>query len=428
VRRLGLLCVFAVLLLPAGSGDRLLPLRQAPPATNPLTGIVYQTGAYRLAQVDAATFDAMRTSDPVPRGSGGIWTRSPDGATLALGTGRAGAYETTALQLADPATLQLVGKPIVLPGLVRTAVWPAPRALWVVVESIGKSYLVDVDPMVGRIVAKRRLDGPVVSSARYAGGLVLLLGVDEKIAPTRLAVIHPDGLVRTVPLARIRAGTFWTIRERIGHERQPGLAVDDSGSMAYVVDASWLVATVDLRTLHVAYHTPPRALLSRMGSWLTPPAQAKGLNGPVREAQWLGDGLIAVWGSNQTAVKTKSGAVYSGTPAGVFALDTRSWKVRTLDAGANYAVVGDGMLLTSGGTWSSTGKHSSNGIGAYGPDGMQHWRLGLGADRWISGIYGSRVVLGRSGNRYDVLDLQTGSIVRADLAAPFPQLLLGEGS
>jgi hypothetical protein len=429
MRRLGLLAALAVLVLPGGrSSDRLLPLHQAPPATSSLTGIVYEPGGlYRLAQVDPATLGVGRTSDAIPQGYG--WARSPDGTQLALGTGVRGSYETTALQLVDSTTLALVGKPVVFPGLVRAAVWPASGALYAVVETMGRSSLQTVDPETRKIVAQRRIGGQFLSHARFDRGLVLLLGVEGKIAPARLAVVDPDGLVRVVRIPRIDAGSFWRHDANgIGETRTPGLAVDDAGRVAYVIDAGGRIAAVDLRTLKVTYHRPARALLARVGSWLTPTAEAKGMNGPVRTAQWLGDGLIAVSGSNQTAVRKKGLTEYAGSPAGVWVLDTRSWSVRMIDAQGNAAVVGEGFLLTTGGRWSSTGANSSRGVAAFGPDGALRWVLGERSNNWISTVYGSLVVLGKQSNLHDVVDAQSGKVIRPDVAAPVPTLLLGQGS
>jgi hypothetical protein len=83
---------------------------------------------------------------------------------------------------------------------------------------------------------------------------------------------------------------------------QPGLAVDPDGRRAFVVGAGDPLAVVDLRTLEVAWHrTEPRpGLLGRLADWLLPAAEAKSVHGPVRMAAWLGDGLMAVWGQDET--------------------------------------------------------------------------------------------------------------------------------
>ena len=430
--RFGLVAALALMLLPFGGVTSTpLPLAALPPATAPLTGLVYGSASYRLVQVDPATLAPTRTSVPLWYGSG--WVRSPDGKLLALGTGRSGTYETTALQLADPSTLGLVGEPIRFPGVVRAALWSAPLGLYAVVESGGNARLDFVDINARSVTVGEKLGGRVDSYARFAHGLVLVLQQDRKLAPARVAVVYPDGLVRTVPLPRIRAGQ---VSSSVGHDliaqmRRPGVAVDDAGSTAYVIDASGLVAAIDLRTLGVTYHRPLRTLLSRIDSWLTPPVEAKGMNGPTRNAQWLGDGLIAVWGANQSDVRKKGVRVVSASPAGLTVLDTHTWRVRTIDERVDNAVIGDGILLTTGARWNSatSDTRTGSGVAAYGADGSLRWRVGDGTAPWISTLYGSVAVVGKpTGKLYDVLDVKTGKILRGSVKGPFPFLLLGEGS
>ena len=433
MRRIGLLGTLTLLLLPfGGTATRPLPLSALPPATAPLTGLVYGTGSYRLVQVDPATLAPTRTSVPLWYGSG--WVRSPDGKLLALGTGRSGSYETTALQLADPSTLELLGKPITFPGVVRAALWSAPLGLYAVVESAGSARLDFVDVNARTVTVGEKLGGRVDSYARFARGLVLVLQQDRKLAAARVAVVYPDGLVRTVRLPQIRAGQVWSrvAHDSIAQMRRPGVAVDDAGSTAYVIDASGLVAAIDLRTLDVSYHRPLRTVLSRIDSWLTPPAEAKGMNGPSRTAQWLGDGLIAVWGATQTDVRKHGVRVTSASPAGLSVLDTHTWRMRTIDARVDNAVIGDGVVLTTGARWSSatsSGIRTGSGVAAFGADGSLRWRVGDGTAPYLSTLYGSLAVIGKpSGRLYDVLDVQTGKVLRDSVKGPFPFLLLGEGS
>jgi hypothetical protein len=82
---------------------------------------------------------------------------------------------------------------------------------------------------------------------------------DSGIAAARLLTVGPDADVRSVSLARIRAGTRWnrSTSTPIGTVREPGLAVDAAGAAAYVVDAGGLVARIDLRDLSVTYHLGP---------------------------------------------------------------------------------------------------------------------------------------------------------------------------
>ena len=115
--------------------------------------------------------------------------------------------------------------------------------------------------------------------------------------------------------------------------------------MAYVVDPSGLVASVDLDTLGVAYHQlGSGSLLTRIANWLTPAAEAKEANGSQLSAQWLGKGLMAVAGVQETA--TAQADTYR--PMGLQILGTRSWSVRMLDPRADTFMVANGALLVTG--------------------------------------------------------------------------------
>jgi hypothetical protein len=433
MRRIGILGVFAVLLLPFGGAvTRPMPLAAPAPATDPLTGLVYGNGAYRLVHVDPLTLAPTRASAPLSYGYG--WVRSPDGKQLALGTGAPGSYETTAVQFADPAKLEASGNPVALPGTFRVGLWSVPKTLFAVTESAGLARLETVDVESREVVAGQWVGGSVASYARFTNGLVLLLQRNMKLSPARVAIVYPDGAIETASVARIRVGTVWDRSGRgpFATTRQPGIAVDEAGSTAYVIDPGGLVASVDLETLSVRYHRPPRTLLSRLDGWMTPVAEAKGMNGPVLSARWLGDDLIAVWGTNQSDVRKNGTRVASGVPAGLSVVDVRNWTVRRLDPRADQAAVSDGVLLATGAGWSSAapGSRKGEGVAAFGPDGVLRWRLADGSAPWIASVYGGLAAVSRPGanNLYDVVDVQSGRVVRASIKGPFPQLLLGSGS
>lgn len=46
----------------------------------------------------------------------------------------------------------------------------------------------------------------------------------------------------------------------------------------------------------------------RSAPWLVPPAEAKLVSGPIRSACWLGDGLLAVWGSEARVAADPAGS------------------------------------------------------------------------------------------------------------------------
>jgi hypothetical protein len=136
----------------------------------------------------------------------------------------------------------------------------------------------------------------------------------------------------------------------ISNDRFPALAVDRANDHAFVIDPDGTVATVALGSLAVSSHVPraSTSLFARFDRWLQPAAQAKGDNGPWRQAQWLGNGLLAVSGSNWRASGQMRGNVISETlsdrPAGLEIIDTRTWHVHTLDPNADSFTVANGLL------------------------------------------------------------------------------------
>jgi hypothetical protein len=212
-----------------------------------------------------------------------------------------------------------------------------------------------VDPLARRVVTQRTLPGQLLASGRLPDGLVLLLGPPDGIGPAQLALVDAGGRLRTVGLLGIAAGfqqppDYNTIGAS-SRRAQPGLAVDPTGRRAVVVAADARVAEVDLRTLAVGWHRLQRraGLVRRLAGWLLPAAEAKSVHGPVRLAAWLGGGLLAVWGFDETQpVMHGSTVAQWRRPAGLQVVDTRTWSATTIDPHASGAVLAAGRLLTFG--------------------------------------------------------------------------------
>jgi hypothetical protein len=184
----------------------------------------------------------------------------------------------------------------------------------------------------------------------------------------------------------------------------PGLAIDRDGRRAFVV-APGLVAEVDLRTLAVSYHSlrPARSLLGRVRRWLDPEAQAKDVSGPVRSAQWLGDGRLAVTGADEDGRRVRA--------AGLALVDTRGWSARTIDPSASDVRVADGLLLAGGGTL---------GLAAYAFDGSEAFHLFAGRQAWVSQVHAGRAYVGVGGeDAVRVVDLATGREIGRRSAPPW---------
>jgi len=242
---------------------------------------------------------------------------------------------------------------------------------------------------------------------------VLLIEAAQGIGPARLAVAGENGDLRTVLLGQIVAGS----REEDTQEgtpryqmEMPGLAVDPSGR-AFVVPAGPLVAEVNIATLAVSYHELSRSipLLSRLHNWLDPVAQAKAPpEGPIREAGWLGQGLIASTGWNGLK------------PAGLSLIDVEQKTVRRLDEEAARFSFEKGILLAYG------DYSASDGIRAYDLDGERRWNAlegePIGAVQTLRGRAYVEVARGGTSS-VAVIDLRSGSEVRR-VAAKWPEFLV----
>jgi hypothetical protein len=202
----------------------------------------------------------------------------------------------------------------------------------------GQTTILAVDPGRGRVV--RRVDLPLSLWTRgvFDGGVAVLLAPFRSFGPARVAVVDVDGGVRTATIDRISIGTVFESSESDpeGETRGAGFAVDPEGERAFVVAPNLLTAEVDLRTLDVQYHGPTRE-------------PSKLVRGPTRVAAWLGDGRIAVSGSDQEVVGTGKDRRPSSTPFGLHVVDTRTWTYRDLDPTANWFWRGDGVLLVQRG-------------------------------------------------------------------------------
>lgn len=326
------------------------------------------------------------------------WSRSPDGLSLALS-----AQDYSPIRIVDLANMRLArrvrvpsdrvtrGRDVVLHGrYAHELAWVSPRRLLALVSSCctAGTWAMVFDPESGRVLAEGAVPGAVRAAARLPDGLVLVLG-RERMGPARIAVVGPDGRVRTAALPRTRVG------RRAAARRIPGLAVDPDARRAYVVGADEPVADVDLRTLHVAYHAlaPARRLQAR----------AKNVRGPYRRATWLGDGVVAVTGDDARGGRFE--------PAGVYVVDTRSWQRRMLAPEAWWFAVSGRSLVVP----------LETALAVYGPDGVERLRV-PGRFGWVEAA-GGRAYAWQEGGTVLVVDLGTGAT--STVAVDRPLTLLG---
>jgi hypothetical protein len=428
----GALAAGALALGPVQAGPtRQLALRAPQKLTvGPLLGFVWgrdPNNGVRLARIDPRTLR--------PTGSKSLrlpfadaWAVAPGGRTLALAVHRNPVNDPNSLKLVTLPSLRWRPGSVRLGGDVSGLSWASPHQ---VVALVGKFLccpsplrVVVVSLKSRRIVRQQRISGTVLHIARSARGLVLLTGPTDAIGPASLIVADARG-ARATRLPSIRAGEV-PGGAGISEWRLPGLAVDPAGARAYVADPDGQVAEIDLRTLVVSYHEPTaqRSLLARLDGWLQPTASAKGDSGPVRQAQWIGNGFVLVSGSNLDDSENQ----LASDPAGLELIDTRSWTAHVLAPDADSSTVANGVLLVTGSRWRGNVNPTGMGLEAYGPDATRLFALFPGLDVWVDHVARGRAYIAVYGSKRErVVDLRSGRVI-GTTTAEAPGLLLGRGS
>lgn len=416
--RAGAVLVLTVLLA-AGlgcSGDEGHVVASGHPTGSPVLVMMEHPGGSRLEWLDPATLE------PVRRGSvqlpGDAWSPvfGPAGWRVALG-GRG----NQGIRIVDVTRAKVVGR------VARTSVelslvplaWPVEHRLlaleftWMQGPAVPHvNDLLVLDPIASRVVARRPLRGWVIGHARVGRRIALLLQPASGIGPARLTVVTPDGEVGTVVLHSVAAGSDEDGGEMSRPQmRIPALAVDSGAQRAFVVSGGSQLVEVDLATLDVSVHdlSTPASLFSRLRNWLEPAAEAKAPPiGPVREARWLGRGLIASTGWDGLE------------PAGLSLIDVERNAVRTVDDQAARFSFDDGMLLAYG------DYSSSDGIRAYSLGGRLVWEAlegePIGEVRALGGRAYVQLARGSSPS-LAVLDVRSGTELRR-VASRFPEFLI----
>ena len=370
-------------------------------------------------------------------GYAGVWAFAPDGQTVAIAVHPTDQRVTndTLRFFTAVGGLRRAARPVPLGGVAGAVIWPKPNRVVAYVNDCCSSAasVLAIDPVTGRVVARTRIGGFVMHVAHSADSLVLLVADTNRIGPSRIVIVDRDGVSRTAPLDDIVAGSTWPedrTSDPIGTRRIPGLAVDENGHRAFVVTGSGLVAEVDLASLVVSVHHlfESRTFLDLIAGWLTPAAEAKGMNGPALTARWLGDGLLGVAGTDETAAMTDGKFTASARPLGLLIVDTHDWTSRMLDPGADSFFVADGLLLVTGSAWSSDKPQTGMGVAAYGSDRKPRFQLLTGRAAWVGFVYRARAYVSvAEESALRVVDLASGRIVGARRSdAPWP--LLGDAA
>jgi hypothetical protein len=430
---LGVAALAVVLLVPGREAARPLVLHGPDRQTKELVGLVFADDGARLSQLDESTLEPFG-----PRsariGFAGTWAlERPDGHLAAIATTLFANDSKQVVRFVNLSSRRLVRRTIQLDGYAWALLWARPDRLVAVVASTccdGRAAVETFDTGSRKLVSRRELDGDIGTLARSPDGLVVLETPRNAIGPARLDAIGADGSLRSVALDRVVAGATWpqdSSGDPLGTQREAALAVDPDGYRAYVVQPDGPAAEIALGTLAVSYHdlSAPRSLLRRFSAWFTPAAAAKGMNGPRRTAAWLGDGLLAVTGSDEHSVRKNDSSIEMGyDPAGLAILDTRDWSIQRLDPGADTVTVADGVLLATGRRL-APGQDTPTGMGlaAYGADRSLRFRLFQGASSWVVRTLGGRAYVenGIGQESIAVVDLGSGAVLQqrpGPLAAP----------
>lgn len=325
------------------------------------------------------------------------WARSPDGARLAVASGR-----VRGIRVVDLRGWRVVRDLPLRRTLVALA-WPRADRLLVVVagrccpEPL-RALAIDVE--TGRVVARVSLGRSArLGAVRTPDGLALLLGPPSGVGAARLVVFDASGRTRSARLEGIEAGAV-TVRQRspssvpLTRYRTPGLAVDPAGRRALVAGSARL-ALVDLRTLAV------RTAALRVRAL----ADGGFSSGTFRRAVWLRGGLVAVTGSTDWVTGRGDRRRPHSAPAGLLLVDARTLAARRVDSSTRTVKLAGRLVLATGET----------GLTVYGLDGRRRYRALRGVQLGELPAAAGHAYLGAADSykRHLVLvvDLRTGRVL-----------------
>jgi hypothetical protein len=336
----------------------------------------------------------------------GPWAWSGNHSRIALSR-----YDWPRLRIVDVSRMRLVGdvrlRHLGTAGGVDGLTWVGPDRLLALVHGgmTGVSFVL-VDAQKLAVVREVNVPGSQWGVERWRDGLAALLGPAKGIGAVRVAVAGADGRVRTTILPGVSVGSRTITKGADPRVRSviPGFASDPKGTQAVAVTAGNRAVSVDLGSMAVTAH----ALTPR-----TTQSVQKSMEGPQRYASWIGDGLLAVSGTDWSM--NAAGQV-AARAAGVRLVDTASWTIRALDPQASSFSLAPGVVLAYGGSRSGSA-HTYTGVRAYGLDGVLRWSLYDGQDVYAPALgwfaYVHRYLGSNRPEHLDVVEAQTGTIVSA---------------
>lgn len=353
---------------------------------------------------------------------------SPDGRTLALGSGTHSRIEFVDLRRwRSLGSMRVSGaRPAGYRG-VFGLVWARPRRLLALAGPPRmRAWPVVVDPLKRRVLHRSPLRGTPIRWQAAGDRLVFLSVSESQSRPSdpRLLSYDAQGRLRRVRLGRIAAGN-WRSRRGPWRRVEPGLAA--TAQRAYVVAADGrLVADVDVRGWRLDYRdvSEARSAWRRLTELVESPAYAKGpLESSIRDAQVLPGGAIAVTGENMAI--TDDPRDVKTTAYGVRLIDPASWSWRAADRDAQDVTLAGGTLLAR--RWSCPrciNALPSIGLRGYDTAGALRFARFPGAGVTVLGAAGVHAYVGvrrKNTRSVHVVELATGKTVRV---LPYRELRL----
>jgi len=353
-----LLFLVAMLLVPLAAS---VPVCASATARQPILATLDTASTSRLFYVDPVSLRPIGARSLGLDFHWGDFTRSPEGALLVLSSN-----DAPELRFVRLPGMRFVGSMTFTDGqFVRLVAWPSPHLLLALLDSSPERVLA-IDPSTRKVLWRRSVDGTVVDIQAAPGRVVVLAAPANKIGPARIVVIGTGGSVRSVVLERVLAGFHHKqgSQDFIAKNRTPGLAIDPAGERAYVVGADEPVAQIGLASMRVRYH----------GGLRVP---AKAVSGPLRQATWLGNGMLAVSGTDSSISTDAQGNVKQDTaPAGLLLINTHSWTSRSLQPNAEATITaGSSLLAYRSGYDSATKTRAGSGLTIYSLDGTPRVHL-----------------------------------------------------
>jgi hypothetical protein len=338
-------------------------------------------------------------------GHGRAWSFSPDRSQIALASAWSATLarptsvrfvEMTHTSMRVLGDLRLAGET----ASVRATAWLRPDRVLALLADGRSIRVLALDPRRLEVVGRKKVPAGFVlaGGSTTKNGFVLLLTKRDAIGPATLATVDSSLRLRTVRLKEITAGSKHV---RIGNDvegtfRSPGLAVDTAGSRAFVISAGQPVARVDLATWRLSYHPVATRL---------PQSRTKRSEGTEVNAEWLGNGLLAVAGWNQSLEGTEL------QPTGLRVIDTSTWTERLVDPTATSFLVAGSTLVAQ----------IQAGLVGYDFAGADRFRLD-GQTGWLQTVGSRLYVAARENRTARIVDAVTGAVL-GSYRGSIPRLL-----